>query len=256
MSTAVSSVARCDHQQSCLDALVAARLTGQPKSIQRAEQDVIVAFLSMATALARRYRGRGVPADDLEQLARLGLVKATKRWNPEVGDGFVQFAAPTITGEIKRYFRDYNYSIRMPRQLHDLKQEAATAEHALEQELGRPPVDAELAQTLRVEPAMLGQFRLARLATRPYSLDTYGTFASVQNLPDRPAERNFNRVEDQVALQPALAELDDRERRVLELYYYHELSQAKIGELIGLSQMQVSRILGATTQKLRTRMAS
>ena len=238
-------------QQESLDRLIRAREAGVARDIRAAEHDVICNHLSVATTLAGRYRDRGVDFEDLHQLARLGLIKAVKRWRPEVGADFLPFAFPTILGEMKRYFRDHSRTIRMPRSVQELHAEATLLARDLEQRLGRPAGEQELAKAVGVEVSDIRAQQAAADSCRTLSLDLKAVHDAAVDQACGDAGADLERVEDEIVVKRAMALLTDRERRVLKLRYFEGQSQQQIGEAIGVSQMQVSRILRGVLTKLR-----
>ena len=242
-------------QRRALDALVQARAAGSSGALRAAEHQVLNTHLELATALSRRYRGRGIDAEDLLQLARLGLVKAVKRWAPELGTDFIPFAYPTILGEIKRYFRDHSTMIRMPRGLLELHQQTSFAADELQHRLGRPATEEDLAAAVGVSAASVRQERAATRAIRAASLDVEAVARVADQLPTDNWELELGRVEDAVMLGQAVAELSDRDRHVLQMRFFQDMSQARIAEVVGLSQMQVSRILRQILIRLRAVLA-
>lgn len=238
-------------QQEALDRLVAARAAGTPSAIRSAEQDVVCEHLGFATALGNRYRSRGVDQDDLQQLARLGLIKAVKRWQPDLGSEFLPFAYPTILGELKRYFRDHSAMIRPPRTLRDLNSEVQIAGSNLEQRLGRPATNVELAEAVGVPLNLIQEQNLAMSNSRSLSLDVQAIQRAADQLPSASALSALEKVENQVMAKHVIAGLTDRERRILSLRYLEGKSQGQIGTAIGVSQMQVSRLLRELLNKLR-----
>ena len=236
-------------QQQALENLIQARDTGNPARIRSAEHGVICEHLSFAAALGKRYRGRGIDGDDLEQLARLALVKAVKRWDPELCTDFLPYAYPTILGEIRRYFRDHSSTIRAPRGLRDLAAETQVVAAGLEQALGRTANDDDLARAVGVTPR---QIRAQRMAVhRSLSLDIEAVQAVADQLPTESSESAFEQVENLLLIRRAVTVLTDRERRILQLRYFEEKSQKEIGQVVGVSQMQISRILREILTKLR-----
>jgi RNA polymerase sigma-B factor len=239
-------------QQHSLQRLTEAReAADSPGTIQAAEHQAVEAHLNLATALARRYQYRGVDFEDLLQLARLGLVKAVKRWRPEIGGEFLPFAYPTILGEIRRYFRDHGSSIRIPRSLRDQHVEVQTLAEELEQRLGHTASDAELAEASGVSVDKVNAGRVAVAGRRVLSLDELAVGSAAAERPSAGAELDLLRVEDLILVRQAMDRLTDRERKILRLRYLDEMSQLKIGEAIGVSQMQVSRLVRAVLAKLR-----
>ena len=238
-------------QQLALDGLIQARAEGTPAAIRAAEQQVITEHLGFSTALARRYSNRGIEFDDLQQLARLGLVRAVKRWEPVVGADFLPFAYPTILGEIKRFFRDHSTIIRPPRGLQELHQEIQLAAVDLEQHLGRPATEAELAHAVGTSVERVREERAAARASRAVSLDLPVVYTMADQLPHEHAESDFDEVEDTIMVRRAMTTLTVREQKILYLRYFQDNSQAQIARVIGVSQMQISRILRDITATLR-----
>ena len=239
-------------QRRALDALVRARVHGRSGAVGAAEHQVVVEHLELATALARRYRGRGIDGEDLLQLARLGLVKAVKRWTPELGADFIPFAYPTILGEIRRYFRDHSTTIRVPRGLQELHHRLSFATDDLQQHLGRPATDEELASAVGTTAAAVRQERAAARASRSASLDVEAVRRVADQLPTDNWELNLVGVEDAMIIRQAVAELTERDRRILQMRFFQDKSQAQIAQAVGVSQMQVSRILRQIMAQLRT----
>lgn len=238
-------------QQDALHRLTKARATGDLRSILSAEQEVVSSHLSLATALARRYQRRGVEFEDLQQLARLGLVKAVKRWQPEIGGEFLPYAYPTILGEIKRYFRDHGNSIRVPRGLRERYAEVQSVAESLEQQLGHTASESELAHAAGI-PVELVHAGLAAVAScNVLSLDELTVRSAAADRPSSGAESELRRVEDLMLVRQAIGRLTDRERKILRLRFFEGLSQLKIGEAIGVSQMQVSRLVRGVLSKLK-----
>lgn len=214
-------------------------------------------YAGYAAALARRlHRGRE-PLDDLVQVAMEGLMLALRRYDPDRGVPFPGFAAPTIIGTIRRFFRDSGYAVHVPRPAHDIAGPARDAADRLAQELGRPATVAEVAADLGTSEDHLLTQLSALDARRAVSLDApmagsdeaFG--ASVGGVD--PALR---RAEDLVALSQGLAVLDDRDRLVLDLYYGREMTQSDIAARLGVSQVQVSRWIGSAVRRLRTRLVA
>lgn len=213
--------------------------------------------LSLVKYAARRFRGRSEPMEDIVQVGTIGLIKAINRFDPERGVEFTSFAMPTISGEIKRFFRDTSWAVKVPRRLQELRIDTAKAHDALEQDLGREPTDAELAAQLHVSAEELAEGRKAAHAYSARSLD-----APVQDDGDRDAyagrpalgeeDGAYDRIECLESLKPILAGLPERERTLLALRFGQELTQSEIGERLGLSQMHVSRLLNRTLARLRT----
>ncbi|MFC6021347.1 SigB/SigF/SigG family RNA polymerase sigma factor [Plantactinospora solaniradicis] len=214
---------------------------------------VIRAFLPLARHLAVRYYGRGEPLDDLVQTATIGLINAVDRFDPGYGTDFVGYAVPTITGEIKRHFRDRTWSMRVPRKLQERRIALARATQALTNRLRRSPTVAELAVELDIsEEEVLDGLEGAR-AYHAVSLSTPTAANRATELGDTLSDLDdaYERVELRIALGPALAALDEREQEIIGLRFYGNLTQTQIAERIGVSQMHVSRLLTKALAKLR-----
>jgi RNA polymerase sigma-B factor len=200
--------------------------------------------LPLGDALAARYLGRGVDFDDLQQVARTALWVAIGRFRPAEGRSFVSFAVPTITGELKRYFRDHCWVVRPPRQIQDLRVVTARAREDLEQSTGRAVTTQEIGDHLGIDQKQVAECLIARAGYRPLSLDaptsnessTLG--ASLSTDGDIAAE-----LTDRLALRRALSQLSPRDQQVLVWRFDEECTQSEIAVRLGLSQMQVSRII-------------
>ncbi|HEY3003401.1 MAG TPA: sigma-70 family RNA polymerase sigma factor [Kribbellaceae bacterium] len=222
---------------------------------QRLLDHVVLLNTGLAEAVAARYRGRGVDSDDLSQVAYLGLVKAVHGFSTRKSTEFVAYAVPTIRGEVKRHFRDAAWAVRPPRRTQELHAAIAIAEPQLMQRLHRPPTVAELAAEVGAPPdeVVAAQSAADAGCFAPLSLDapaTQGSPGAVNDLLGA-LEEDYDRVDRKLLLQPLVAGLRDRERRILELRFEHEWSQERIGAELGVSQMQISRLLREILGKLR-----
>jgi RNA polymerase sigma-B factor len=227
---------------------------GRPVDGATAEALVLL-NLGLADGIAGRYLGRGIDRDDLVQVARLGLVKAVRRFRPGLGQSFAGFAAPTISGEIKRHFRDTGWMVRPPRRLQELGVRMRDAEKDLEQNLHRRPRSDELAAVLDVDEEQVRAAREAASSFHALSLDVpAGPGQAPTEVTLEDVDDPFAAIDDSAWLRDALAELTERERLVLRLRFVDLMTQSDIAEQIGVSQMQVSRILRATLSRLRTRL--
>ncbi len=230
-----------------------ARLPLADPSRAALREQAIAAWLPMAERLARRYINRGEPIEDLRQTAVIGLLKAVDRFDPERGVDFVGYAVPTILGEIRRYFRDRAWSIRVPRRLQELGMAITAANADLTQTLGRRPTVAEIAAHLgHTEEEIIEGLEGAR-AYRAVSLSTPVGEDSPTELGDMLGgeDDGFALAELQIALGPALRCLTERERRIVTLRFFGNQTQTQIADQIGVSQMHVSRLLSAALAKLR-----
>lgn len=209
--------------------------------------------LQVARDIARRYRGRDIDLDDLEQVACLGLMKAVRRFDPSRAEDFLSFAVPTIRGEVRRYFRDHGWMVRPPRSIQETQAKVRIAEETLIQEFGRSPRPLETAEHLGLPPELVREALAVNGCFVPSSLDASSTHSETSLLGASLGtdERGFAAAEARVTLAPVLSSLSDRERLVLDLRFVHGRTQSEIGEEIGASQMKVSRMLAAILAKLR-----
>jgi RNA polymerase sigma-B factor len=217
----------------------------------------IEGWLPLAQHLARRYGGRGEPADDLFQVAVVGLIKAVDRYQADRGIDFAAFAIPTVVGEIKRHFRDRTWAIRVPRRLQELRLEITAANSTLTHTLGRAPTVADVAAHLKItEEEVLEGLEGARAyntASLSAPLSDDGATTLADTLGDE--ENGYELAELRIALGPAIAALDEREQRILALRFHGNLTQTEIADQIGISQMHVSRLLTKALAKLRRQLA-
>lgn len=234
----------------------AARIAGlPPERRQEAREDLVRFALPFAGRLARRYRGRGEPLEDLEQVARLGLVNAVDRYDPERGS-FTAYAAITIVGEIKRHFRDRTWGVHVPRRLRDLILEVGQATAALTSELSRAPTISELAQRLDTpEQEILAALESAA-GYSPASLNAPVGGESSAEFGDLvgAADTDLESIDDRVTVSGLLGRLPWRERRILAMRFYGNQTQAEIAARFGISQMHVSRLLSRALSWLRQAM--
>jgi RNA polymerase sigma-B factor len=222
-------------------------------SDDRAARNALVEeHIGFADFLARRFANRGEPIDDLRQVALIGLVKAVERFDPDRGVSFTSFAVPTITGEIKRHFRDRTWSVRVPRNLQELTLEIERARNDLGHTLGRSPTVAEIAAELDVsEYAVLEGLEAATLY-RSGSLDAPTPGGDTPSLGERIASRDdeHGEAENRLMIRQLLTELPVRERRIVYLRYFEGLTQSEIADRVGISQMHVSRLLSRSLDQL------
>lgn len=244
----------CNPQRVSTPSPALARLADARTPAERASlvEEAVRDHLPLADALARQYAHRGIELDDLVQVARLGLLLAIERFQPEAGTPFEAFAVPTIKGEIKRYFRDHGWVVRPPRRIQELRARMRSARDSLEQQGGHAPTTAELARELDVDADDLAECAAADNSFTPLSLDaTFGGQDTplVERLES--AVSGVDSVADVLALRRELGRLRPRQLRVLRWRFADGLTQCEIGALLGVSQMQVSRILSATLAQLR-----
>ncbi len=227
----------------------------------RLREELAMAFLPVVEHIAARYGGRGEPTDDLEQVGTIGLLGALDRFTPppdttDLVGAFLGFAVPTVTGEIRRHFRDRTWSMRVPRRMKDLQGPIREATATLSRDLQRAPRPSEIAAHLAVSLDDVVEALQAQNAYTPTSLDAPlrpdgSTVADLHGDLDTALAT----VEYRQALRAALDLLPDRERRILVLRFFGERTQTQIAEEMGLSQMHVSRLLSRSLAALRRRMA-
>lgn len=220
---------------------------------RRLHDQIVLDHLELADQLARQHSGRAHDWSDLRQVGYLGLVKAARRYDPGFGAPFVSFAIPTISGEIKRHLRDNGWVIRPPRQVQELRHALLAVVPALTQRLGRTPTDAELAAHTGHTRDEVAEALAAHTSLRPASLDftvheEEGTSLAETLGDDDPG---YARAERTVLLDAARGILSDRDRRILHLRFVDECSQSEIAAELGVTQMQVSRLLARILGALR-----
>lgn len=229
---------------------------GSPLERLTLQNGVVTEYTPMARRLARRYRGRGVEDNDLEQVAELGLVKAVRRFDPD-RRSFAAYAVPTVLGELRRHFRDKAWAIRPTRSVQELQAAVTSARDALREQEQHPATDAEVADRLGVDVAEVREADAAHDAYAPQSLDRP---SPVDGLPGHEHvggdDDAFDAVDRLQTAVPALRSLCDDDRHLLELRFGEELTQREIGAELGISQMQVSRRLAAVLDRVRDRMGS
>ena len=227
--------------------LLRASAATDPQVLAQLRDRAVLVNLPVADRLAMRYAGRGIPSQDLIQVARLGLVQAVQRFDPDAGFDFLSYAVPTILGELKRHFRDRGWTVRPPRRVQELQPRILTATAELTQKLVRTPTRAEVAERLDVDEATVVEALIADGCFAPASLDkplvsdsrTTSSWGESMGQDD-PA---LAWVEAKLTLAPIFRNLSDRDRLVLRLRFVDEMSQREIGGVIGVTQMQISRIL-------------
>jgi RNA polymerase sigma-B factor len=220
--------------------------------------ELITGYLPMARNIAHRFVRRGDTPDDLEQVATVGLIGAVDRFEPGRGVDFLSFAVPTITGEVRRHFRDRSRTIRIPRRITQQQAGLYEAVNELTQQLRRAPRPSELAERLGISREEVIEVLQAHMTASPSSLDeqpsddNHSGRSRVAALGD--VDPGLDLVEDRMAVVPLLAQLPERERRILQLRFFHDMTQTEIAALTGISQMHVSRLLSRTLTMLRNRL--
>ncbi|MBA8825865.1 RNA polymerase sigma-B factor [Saccharopolyspora lacisalsi] len=236
-----------------------AELAGVSRQDPRYEElrdKLVTEHLPVAQHIARRFSHRGEPQEDLTQVATLGLINAVDRFDPERGVDFLSYAVPTIMGEVRRHFRDTGWAVRVPRRLQERHLSVSSAISTLSQELGRAPSPSEIAKHLGITRNQVYEGLEASNAYRSSSLDELLTDTDEIPLGDAIGEHDLElgEVENREAIRPLLAELGERERRIVVLRFFRSMTQTQIAEQIGISQMHVSRLLSRTLAWLRNRL--
>ena len=210
--------------------------------------------LPLARSLAHRYSGKGLDREDLEQVAFLALLKAIQRFDLDKPTEFGAYATPTITGELRRYFRDYGWLVRPPRELQERRQLVTDTRSRLEQVLGHDPDADELASALEMPVEAVKEAQVAATNLRPASLDatTADGGRPVLDLLDARADGSADpALDDGIVVRSALERLPAREQEIIERRFVDDMTQAEIAESMGLSAMQVSRLLRRILESLR-----
>ncbi|MGQ0843180.1 MAG: SigB/SigF/SigG family RNA polymerase sigma factor [Sporichthyaceae bacterium] len=222
---------------------------------ERLQTELVSRYAGLVRAIAGRYANPGVEVAELRQVGYLGLVLAIQRFDPERGVDFVSFARPTVTGEIRRYFRDKRRWVRLPRRVQETKAQLNAATEALSHRLGRSPTVPELAEHMHLGPEVVLEALTVDDAFVALSLDAPmgGDEADAWTLGDSLGDHDhrFELIVECQALKPLLEDLSERERHILQLRFGEDLTQAEIGQRLGYSQMHISRILAQTFAKLR-----
>jgi RNA polymerase sigma-B factor len=214
---------------------------------RRVRDELVSTYIPLARSIAAKFQGRGVPLEDLHQVACIGLILAIDRFDGDQGAAFETYVWPTIVGEIKRYFRDCASHVKVPRRRQKLAAEIRVAEESLTRDSGRCPTVEEIARFLEVtEDEVLAAMEITH-AYAPSSLDhppraPSDGDSSRSRLENGRPDRALDVVETRHALQQALSRLDERKRRILALRYFGDLTQRQVAQDLGLSQMQVSRL--------------
>ena len=235
-----------DHAEDLLAQLAKTKGRGKRQAL---EQEIVLLTLDIADRAARRFHGRGIESEDLQQVARLALVKAVRGFRPGRGPCFAAYAVPTISGEIKRHFRDTGWAVRPPRRLQEARLRLVHSQEDLRRSLRREPTTRELQKALGLSAGEFEEALAAGSALRATSLDA-GVRDEPIDVPDH--DDAYAGVDQRDALHRALGQLGCRDMEILRLRFVEEHTQAEIGRAIGVSQMQVSRLLSATLERLRS----
>ena len=224
----------------------------------QARDDLVHLHLPLVEHCARRFRNRGEPFEDLVQVGTIGLIKSIDRFDSDRGVEFSTYATPTIIGEIKRYFRDKGWAIRVPRRLQELRMQIGAATAELTQSLGRSPTPRELAESIGCSVEEIVEGIESSNAYSTLSLDATDDDDGSPSMLDAIGidDEAIEHVEIRESIKPLLDRLDQREKKILLLRFFRNMTQSQIAEEIGVSQMHVSRLLSRTLQHLRTSLES
>ena len=232
--------------------------SGDPGALRRHRERIFQRCLPLAEHIAHRYSRRGESHDDLVQVACVGLVNAVNRYDVQLGYDFLAFAVPTMMGEVRRYFRDSGWALSVPRRLKELHHRLGVTMSLLSQEWGRAPTPSELAAHLGIDRAEVVEALIAGDTYRATSIEAAapGEAAGQVVLAERLGERDsaLEGVENRESLRPLLAALPERERTIIAMRFFEFSTQTRIAERLGVSQMQVSRLLARALHTLRAGM--
>jgi RNA polymerase sigma-B factor len=218
---------------------------------------VIVINMPVAASLASRHKDRGIPLEDLEQVAHLALVRAAQQFDPHRERDFLSYAVPTIRGELRKHFRDYGWAVRPPRRVQEAQTRVVAARDSLAERDGHTPTAAEIAEHLDEDLATVQESLAAQGCFHPTSLDlplgdeTGGATLGDQLGGEDPA---LAAAEARVMLGDALRRLSPRDREIVRLRFFEDRTQQEVADRIGVTQMQVSRLLGRILRDLRHRL--
>jgi RNA polymerase sigma-B factor len=232
-------------------------LDEQSIEYRRQRELIIKRFLPLADNIGRRFSNRGEPFEDLVQVARMGLVQAVDRFDAENGADFLAFAVPTVMGEVRRYFRDHGWSVKVPRRMKELGPQLNRARDELSQRFERAPTASEIASHLGIDHEEVVQAQIASSAYSTLSSDALSPGAAgdddgrsvSSSFGDLDA--NLDRVLDVETVRPLVAALPERQQAVLMLRFFGNMTQTQIAERLGISQMHVSRLLARSLATLR-----
>ena len=224
----------------------------------RQREAIFQRTLPIARHVSQRFRNRGEPENDLYQVACVGLVNAVNRFDPDRGGEFLSFAVPTIMGEVRRHFRDFGWSVKVPRRMKDMQVQLVKAREELTRCNGRAPTASELAAHLGVDRESVLDAIVAATSYSTVSTDvTPKRGDESRSIADTlgDVDSRFQKVVDVESVRPLIAALSDRHRTVLYLRFFEDMTQSQIAQRLGYSQMHVSRLLGQALDSLRSQIA-
>ncbi len=231
-------------------------LRWQQQGDEIAREELVEKFMPLARSLARRYGRSSEPFEDLLQVASLGLLKALDRFDPRRGNSFPSFAVPTILGEMRRYFRDSGWAVHMPRGTQERVLKVRVAQERLTNERGHAPTVGQLAEYLELDTEEILDALQALQAYETLSLDAPPPSAEEETMTYGDAlghdDERYELIELDATVSAALAHIPARERLILRMRFVEDLTQTEIAARVGVSQMQVSRLLRRSLDQLRT----
>jgi len=239
------------------DLLRRAAVADRPEARRELLEQVVLINMGVARSVARRYRSRGIAAEDLDQVAYVALVRAADKFDVSLDKDFLTYAVPSIRGEIKKHFRDHGWVVRPPRRTQELQPQVVAAGQELTHLLGRSPRPSEIAGHLGVEVEEVIEALAMDGCFRPTSLDVPVGDGGSSVLGDllQGEDTGVRASEARMLLAPVLRQLGDRDRRILYLRFFEGLTQREIGRELGVTQMQVSRLLTRICESLREQLA-
>jgi RNA polymerase sigma-B factor len=235
------------------------QLPAESHEYRRQRERIVARCLPLADHVASHFARRGEGLEDLTQVARVGLMNAVNRFDPTKGPSFIGFAVPTMMGEVRRYFRDFSWGMRVPRRLRELHVQIGRTTSELTQKLGRAPTASELAEALGVPHEEIVECLVAGDAYRLDSLDApvgADNSSRARLVADAigDIDPQIEHITNREAVRALVDVLPEREREVLRMRFFESMTQSQIAERIGVSQMQVSRILASTLESLRDKL--
>lgn len=252
----VSTPKHTDEYHDVVDMFVVLKsLPPDSHEFTRQRERIVTRCLELADHVARHYDRRGENLEDLTQVARIGLMNAVNRFDPEKSSSFLGFAVPTMMGEVRRHFRDHGWSMHVPRRIRDRHGQIAKATAQLTHDLGRAPTATELSELLDLDREEVVESLVAAASYNVHSIDApiAGGDGTPRMLADTigDVDVEFDHITDREAVRPLLAALPERERTILYLRFFASMTQSQIADRVGVSQMHVSRILERTLSRLR-----
>jgi RNA polymerase sigma-B factor len=248
-------LSRADRHAVTNELLDSAATSNDSTQRQDAIHEAVVLNMSVARSLAWRYRDRGVPTEDLEQVAYVALLRAAQNYDPRQADDFLTYAVPSVRGELKKYFRDLAWVVRPPRRVQEIQTKVLSTQLDLEGCFGRPPTVREIADALCEDVADVREALLCQGCFTPTSLDMptepAGRTTLQDWLTDDADEEAHRRIEVRAVLEPVLRRLPPRDRRILLMRFVHDRTQQEIADELGITQMQVSRLLSRIMRDVR-----